>query len=122
MTKPKQEALEEISEERVKWGSYCNTTYFDRFLRKVDRAGQQELIDNLFGSEEAYIDTAGDYSFRGYGKNGSIIEYEAEHGYDVAAIFKWYCANFEKAWLWMYPKRAKVCTSLSEKTIPSDKQ
>jgi len=102
----KKEALEEI---RIHKDDYCNTIYFDRFLRRVDRAGEQDIIDALFGREEAYIDTAGDYSIRGYGKNGSIIDYEEENGYDVEALFKWYCENFEKAWRWMYPhKRASI--------------
>ena len=28
-----------------------------------------------------------------------------ENGYSVEALFAWYCANFEKAWCWMYPKK-----------------
>jgi hypothetical protein len=107
----KQEALEETQRGE---DEYCNTEYFDRFLRKVDRSGEGELIEKLFGSDEAYIDTAGDYSFKGYGKNGSIIDYEEENGYDVKGLFKWYCANFEKAWRWMFPLRKKVSVVTGE--------
>jgi hypothetical protein len=114
----KQEALEEIQR-----GDYCNTIYFDRFLRKVDRTGQQQLIDELFGSEETYIDTQGGFDSEGYGKNDSIITFEEDNGYDVEAIFKWYCANFEKAWRWMFPKRTqKLRSSLSESKTPSDQK
>lgn len=100
----KKEALEEMSKERIELFGYCNTTYFDRFLKKVDRTSEGTLIEELFGSESAYIDTAGFYD-REREDNPSIVDFEDEHGYDVDAIFKWYCNNFEKAWSWMFPKR-----------------
>jgi len=99
---PKQKALEE-----VKRGDYCNTAYFDRFLRKIERHSESDLVKELFGSQDAYIDTQGGFH-KSHSKNDSIIEFEEDNGYDVEALFKWYCANFEKAWRWMYPLRHGV--------------
>ena len=96
---PKQEALEELI------GDYSNSFYFERFLQKMERKSESTLIKELFGSHDAYIDTAGDYYPTGVKQEMSIIEYEEANGYDVKAIWKWYCANFEKAWRWMFPKK-----------------
>lgn len=101
----KKEAIEEISKESIELLGYTNTFYFDRFLKKVDRTGQATLVKELFGSESAYIDTAGDYDSVGTKQEMSITGYEEANGYDVEAIFKWYTENFEKAWSWMFPKR-----------------
>ena len=112
---PKQDALHEISKERIDFWGYTNTTYFDRFLRKVDNTSEGRLIESLFGSADAYIDTAGNY--RSNRDGPSIIDFEEENGYDVEAIFKWYCANFEKAWRWMFPLRIKKLSSSKPNTI-----
>lgn len=107
----KQEALKEIQEHK---SDYCNTTYFDRFLRKIERHSEQDLIDNLFGSQDSYIDTQGGFH-KSHTKDDSIIDFEEENGYDVKALWKWYCANFEKAWNWMYPKKKHISPVTAEK-------
>jgi len=104
----KQYALKEISKDQIDFLGYTNTIYFDRFLKKVDRTGQSTLVKELFGNESAYIDTAGDYDSVGTKQEMSITAYEEANGYDVEAIFKWYCENFEKAWRWMFPQKLSI--------------
>lgn len=94
----KKNALEEIRRGK---DEYCNTVYFDRFLRKIEHTDELTLIETLFGSNEEYLDTYGGYKPQRHGP--SVIEYEEEHGYDIKAIWLWYCENFEKAWRWMFP-------------------
>jgi hypothetical protein len=76
---------------------------FKKFLRKVDRTSEPDLIKQLFGSEEAYIDSPGDYKLNPKQWEYDIIYcFRANAEDNLIRLFGWYCANWAKARDWVY--------------------
>jgi len=78
---------------------------FEEFLRKVDATPQSQLIEELFGSEDEYIDTPGYYA-----NEPEIHEYSIVYciesnspnlGVRVLELYVWFANNFIKAWKWL---------------------
>lgn len=78
---------------------------FEDFLRKVDVTSQGQLIEELFGTEEAYIDTPGYYA-----KDPELHEHDIFHciasnspngRIRILELFVWFANNFDKALEWL---------------------
>jgi len=82
--------------------------FFEEFLKKVDRTPQEQLIEELFGSEEAYIDTPGDWR-----KNGEsdIVYYVGENSDTLIQLYGWYCKNWRKVWDWVHTRKKHSASS-----------
>jgi len=82
--------------------------HFNKFIEMVDSTSQQTLIDTLFGSNESYVDTPGNYAEEKEGFGGSAVEhYIANYGGgggqpdQVLAMYAWYIGNLYKVNAWM---------------------
>lgn len=78
---------------------------FEKFLRKVDATSEGQLIRELFGTTEAYIDTPGYYAKDPELHEHSIIYCIASNSPNgdlrVLELFVWFANNFDKALEWL---------------------
>lgn len=81
---------------------FADDPFFEEFLKKVDRTPEMQLIEELFGSAEAYIDTPGDWR-----KNGEsdIVYYVGENSDTLIQLYGWYCSHWRKAWDWVHARK-----------------
>ena len=82
--------------------------HFNAFIEEVDQHSTGELIETLFGSEESYVDTPGNYaeekeSFGGSAVEHYIMNYGGGGGKpdEVLAMYAWYIGNLYKVHAWM---------------------
>ena len=91
--------------------------HFNDFIEMVDKTSQGELIESLFGSEEAYIDTPGNYRIEKNDYGGGPVEHYIDNcgsgggqPDQVLAMYAWYIGNFYKVNAWMTQEETKKRT------------
>lgn len=94
--------------------NYCDA--FCDFLKKVDRTGQGALIKQLFGSEEAYVDSPGDFHRdQDHYEHSIIYNFEANcREGNLLQLFGFWCNHLKKCHEWTYPKRLRTPLKLRE--------
>jgi len=77
---------------------------FHDFLKKLDKTGQGRLIKELFGSEEKYIESPGDFHVAPEEYEYSIIyNFEANaREDDLISLFGFFVRNLRKCFDWTY--------------------
>ena len=81
---------------------------YNKFIETVDKFSTGSLIEHLFGSDEAYIDTPGNYKDEKEDYMGNAVEHFKENygggggkPDEFLLMYAWYVGNFYKVQAWL---------------------
>jgi len=115
---PPKELLNQVESTKQKiFEALIDDEHFNKFIEAVDGMGTGGLIETLFGSDESYVDTPGNYHKEKDEFGGSAVEHyimncgsgggKPDH---VLAMYAWYIGNLYKVNNWMSQVKHKKRT------------